>query len=643
MNDRRQVESVRRGGRERRVRRVPLCAAAAAMLLAPATLAGRENRETGEAGHENATGGAPVGAAAAEEIVVSANRYEVPASEVGSAVTVIGAGEIARRNPVAVLDLLRTVPGVEVTHAGGPGKVATVRLRGGTGAQALVLVDGVRVNSVAGGTVDFASLLAANVERIEVLRGPQATWGSEAMTGLISIVTARGGPGLRLHAAGEAGTHDHRRFDLGLSGAANRWDYSTGATDLSTDGVSHRAVEGGAAEDDPFENRTWSARLGAAFLGDGRIDLRARSYRGDTALDGFGAEDLNAMAASDEDTTALTVEKDLAPFWRQTVRFGRTEGTLLGSDPDTFWNNYEIRSRIRRIDAQSDVALGAGHLLNLGLGTENRRGSNAGSYDEEADLDSWFVQDQWELADSVHLTAAVRGDEHSVFGSETSHRVTVSGGWDGGRGRVHGSYGTAFRAPTFDELYFPFSGDPNLLPETTEGFDVGVQQRVGDSGLTLDLTWFDIDFDQLIEFDLSSFTFANVARASSTGAEFTLRYRPDIGASLEFSHTWNRTEDEATGNPLARRPKNRTTAVALLQPTDRFAAAVTAAFVSDRIDSNGAPMDDYTKVDVHLSYGWRTLKPFVRVENLLDEDYFEVPGFVTPGRTVVVGLRLLRR
>ncbi len=631
MNDGRSPDARRpRGGAPRRPNLPWLCAAAAILLAAPGS-----SRQDDEAG-----AGTP---AVEEEIVVSANRYEVPASQIGSAVTVIEADEIERRNPVAVLDLLRTVPGTEVTHAGGPGKIATIRVRGGSGAQALVLVDGVRVNSVTGGTVDFANLLAANVERIEVLRGPQATYGSEAMTGVVSITTGRGMEGWRLGGTGEAGTHDHRRFELGLLGATDRWDISVSGTELSTDGVSHRAIEGGAVEDDPYENRTWSSRLGAAFAGDGRVDLRVRSYRGDTAVDGFGLEDLNAMVAQDEDTVSLTVEKDLASFWRQTLRVGRTDATLLGADPDTIWNNYEIRSGIRQIDLQSDITLGADNVLNLGFGTESRRGASVGTFDEEADLESWFVQDQWAITDDIHVTAALRGDEHSTFGSETSHRVTVSGGWSDGRSRVHGSYGTAFRAPNFNELYFPFSGDPNLLPETTEGFDIGVQQRLGDSGVTLDLTWFDIDFDQLIEFDLTSFAFGNVARASSRGAEFTLRYRPDIGTSLEVSHTWNPTEDKATGNPLARRPKNRTTAVAQLQPTERFAAAVMAAFVSDRIDSDGTVMDDYTKVDLHLSYSLAWLRPFVRIENLLDEDYFEVPGFVTPGRTFVAGLRFQRR
>ncbi len=622
MNSRTGTELVRRR----------LGAVLAVLMLAPTVAFAEQEAETED--------GTPI---VAEEIVVSANRYEAPRSEVGSAVTVIDAWEIEQRNQVAVLDLLRTVPGVEVTQTGGPGKVATVRVRGGTGGQAAVLVDGIRVNSVTGGSYDFSNMLAANIERIEVLRGPQATYGSEAMTGVISITTRRGEPGWRLNATAEAGSNEHQRFDFGLLGATDVWDYSVSGTDLSTDAVSHRYIEGGSAEDDPFENQTWSARLGATFLEDGRVDLRARSARGDTALDGFGPEDLNAMTAKDDETLALSIEKALGSFWRQTVRFGRTEGLLLGTDPDTFWNNYEVNSQIQQIDLQSDVTLGADNVLNLGYSTETRKGLSGGNFDEEADLDSWFVQDQWSITDNTHVTAAVRGDEHSAFGSETSHRVTIASSWAGGQGRVHGSYGTAFRAPTFNELYYPFSGDPNLLPETTEGFDIGVEQRFGESGVSADLTWFDMEFDQLIQFYFPTFSFRNVANASSSGAEFTLRYRPNVDYSLELSHTYNETEDQSTGEPLARRPKNRTTLVARLQPTERFSAAVMAAVVSDRVNSDGAVMDDYTKIDLNLSYARSLWQPFVRIENALDEDYFEVPGYVTPGRTFVAGLRFQRR
>ncbi len=611
--------------------------AAIALLLTglPALAAGSQ-----DAGSEAGDGAAPM---IEDEIVVSANRHEAPRSEIGSSVTVLDAEEIEARNQVTVLDLLRTVPGVEVTRTGGPGKATTVRVRGGEGDHVLVLLDGVRMNTVTEGTFNFANLLASNVERIEVLRGPQATWGSEAMSGVISVITGRGESDWRLHALGEGGSDSHRRFDLGLQGGTGRWHYSAGATDLSTGGVSHRVIPGGAMEDDPFENRTWSVRADAGFLDDGRVDLRVRSSRGDTALDGFGAEDLNAMASTDDRTMVVSVEKDLASFWRQTVRVGQTDGDLLGIDPDTIWNNYDIRSTLRQVDLQSDVQLGQRNLLNVGYSTETREGLSQGSYDVDANINSWFVQDQWAAGDSVHVTAAVRGDEHSVLGSRTSHRVTVAAGWGEGRGRVHGSFGTAFRAPNFGELFSPCCGNVSLLPETTEGFDIGVEQRFGDSGVSVDLTWFDQKFDQWIDFDFSTYSYRNVANAASSGVEFTLGYRPNLDWRLELSHTYNDTEDMATGAQLVRRPQNRTAFVAHLRPTERLAAAVMAARVADRIEFTGDPMDDYLKVDVHLSW-WRSIwQPFVRLENALDEDYFEVPGFVTPGRTVIAGVRLQPR
>ena len=395
-------------------------------------------------------------------------------------------------------------------------------------------------------------------------------------------------------------------------------------------------------EDDPFANRTYSARAGAIFRGDGRVDLRARSYRGDTALDGFGLEDLNAMAATDEDTVALTVEKNLASFWRQTFRLGETQSDVVGTDPDTVWNNYRIRSEITQVDLQSDVTLSPAHVLNFGLSTETRGGVSAGNFDEEEELDSWFVQDQWSIADAVHVTAAVRRDDHSAFGAKTSHRFTLSSGFGQGRSRIHASYGTAFRAPNLNELYFPLSGDPGLLPETTEGLDVGFEHRVGDSGLSFDLTWFEIAFDQLIEFDLATRTFGNVAEADSSGVEATLRYRPTLDYRFEVSHTYNETKSRVTGNPLARRPRNRSTLAAWFQPTERLSAALTIAAVSDRTDGSDLALDDYTQVHLHLAYAWSLLQPFVRFENLLDEEYFEVPGYVTPRRTVVVGVRLRR-
>ncbi|MDX1384387.1 MAG: TonB-dependent receptor, partial [Thermoanaerobaculia bacterium] len=415
-------------------------------------------------------------------------------------------------------------------------------------------------------------------------------------------------------------------------------------SDLSTDAVSQQSLPG-YDEDDPFENTTYTGRLGIAVLDDGRLDLSYRSYEGDTELDGFGAEALNANQVTDGETVALTFEKNFTRNWRQTLRYGRGETDLLGDDPDFPSNRYDIRSENEMLEAQADVSIGASHLLNLGYTTEERIGRNVGAFgfDEEADLDSWFVQDQWSVGEHVNLTGAIRNDDHSVFGDETSYRVTGTGAFNRTQTRIYGSVGSAFRAPNFNELYFPFSGDPTLRPETSEGWDLGIHHHGPRNRWSVDLAWFDIEFDDLIDFDLATFTFKNVASAKSEGAELTLRYQPLDALDLVLSHTWNETEDESTGDPLARRPENRTTLVAQFLATDRLDGAVSAAAVSDRVDSTGLDMDDYVKMDLSLrfrAFSW--LRPFARIENLLDEDYEEVPNFTTPGRTWYVGLTLAR-
>lgn len=574
-----------------------------------------------------------------EEIVVSANRDEVASEAVGSAVTVIGRDEIERRNLLGLGDLLRTVPGVEVLQAGGAGKASSIRLRGGSPAQVLVLLDGVRLNTATNGDVDIANLTTDAIERVEVLRGPQAAYGSEAMAGVVSITTQRGADSLRGSFAAESGSREHERYELGLSGAADALDWRLSASDLSTDSVSQISPRLGGDEADPYEVSTVAARLGAGGGAKGRVDLTARVYDGDTALDGFGVEDLNAGQSTKGEVYALNASRGLGPQWFQSVRLARSETDLLGTDPDTAFNNYDIRSEITLLEAQADVELSPGHTLNAGLSSEQRRGLNVGGFDESARIRSLFVQDQWSPTGALHLTGALRHDDHSVFGDETSYRATASMALQEGRARVRASYGSAFRAPNFNELYFPFAGDPGLSPETSKGWDVALHYQALGGKLGFDMGYFDLQLLDLIQFDLSTFLFANVARASSSGLELSVAYAPLPAVGLTLSHTYNDTEDLRTRQALPRRPQHRTSLLAQLQ-RQRFSGALSVVAVRDRVDSTGLTMDDYERVDVSLRYEalpW--LRPYVRVLNALDEDFEEVPGFTTPGATFMVGVR----
>ena len=208
--------------------------------------------------------------------------------------------------------------------------------------------------------------------------------------------------------------------------------------------------------------------------------------------------------------------------------------------------------------------------------------------------------------------------------------------------RLHATYGTGFKAPTLNDLFFPFFSNLDLEPETSEGFDVGIEQTWADDRWRVDLTWFDTDFEDLIAFSFVTFRPENVARATSSGVEISLDYRHGPSFQLRASHTYNDTEDLATGLQLARRPKHRSTLDVYVRPVPRLTGSASLIVVSDRIDSDGSDLDDYERVDLSLGYELKGghFEPYLRVENLLDEEYEEVNGFTTPGAVAVVGLSM---
>ena len=411
-----------------------------------------------------------------ERIVVTADFEALPRDEVGSSVTTIEHEEIERRGYRTVLELLRTVPGVEVTHGGGPGKVATARVRGGDASQTLVLIDGVRVNDSTTGDFDFADLLTDGIERIEIVRGPQALWGSEAVSGVVAITTRRGAPGGRLGGAVEGGSDDLFHARLAADGGGERADYALTAAHFSTDGVSHNSERAGNTEVDPYENLTLSGRFGFALGEDGRLDLVSRYTRGENELDGFLDDDPNALGTREAVTLSASWRQEVSERFSQTVLLAGSDTNLLGEDPDSPFNVYDIDARTLRVEARSTFRASEATTLVGGLSAEQRSGENVGSFDESADLRSGFVHARWALRDRYFLTAAARVDDHTSFGSELTWRGTGSFRLGGSSTRLHASVGTAFRAPDLNELFFPFAGNPELSPETSLGFDVGVEQ-----------------------------------------------------------------------------------------------------------------------------------------------------------------------
>ncbi|HEX7183597.1 MAG TPA: TonB-dependent receptor [Thermoanaerobaculia bacterium] len=582
----------------------------------------------------------------AEEIFVTATRVEASRETLGSSTTLIDSEQIEESRKTSALEVLRSVPGLEVNQSGGPGTSASAFLRGAASGQTLVLIDGVRVNSVTGASADLADIRVDNVGRIEIVRGPQSTlYGSEAIGGVINIITRRGEPGFRSTLNLEAGDNDLYEGRLSLNGGSARLDYSVATAWASTDGISAASERAGNSEADAYENFTASGRFGFAFLEDGRVDLALRTLDATVDLDGFSfgigpVDDLNYEQDHQALYATFEIEKPLTEWWQQSLTVGLQDDDIEGLDPDTVFNNYLIETRFSNVIAQSDFFFAENQITTLGYSYEEREGSSEGSFDQKIDISSLFLQHQWSWNERLFLTGGVRNDDHSQFGSETTYRFTAAALLAGGATRLHGSYGTGFRAPSLNELYFPGFGNLDLRPETSRGFDLGVEQKLLGDKLRIDLTYFDNQFEDLIGFDFVTFQANNIAEAEASGVEALLYVTPGSRFDLTASYTYTDSENLTTGLQLPRRPKNRGSLFLAFRPIEPLTGTLLLIVVKDRIDSDASPLDDYERVDLSLSYDiGNRLTPYLRIQNLLDEDYEEVRGFTSPGITPAIGVK----
>ncbi len=583
-----------------------------------------------------------------EQVVVSANLTPADRGAVGSAVTVIGPEEIAARNKTSVIELLRTAPGVAAVAAGGPGRASSVFIRGANSSHTLVLIDGVRVNSAGTGEYDFADLQVQQIERIEIVRGPQSSlYGSEAIGGVINIVTRRGAPGRRFEAGVEAGDKGERLLRAAAGGASAAFDYNVGVSDRRAPGYS---LAGAAARDErlnPYRNTTASALAGARLGAQGRAEMTVRASDATVHPDGF---EFGVGPVADPDFTqqrrgvvaGLRFDLPTTARWRQTVRLGGAFDRLRGDDPTTAYNNFRIRSGTTSASWQSDVSLSPADRLTAGAAYERRRGVVDGGYSETASISSLFLENQWSWRGRVDVTGALRRDDHSVFGAETTYRVTGVFRPRDSHLRVHGSWGTGFKAPTFVDLFYPFYGNPSLRPETSRGLDLGLEAVFGEGGVTGDATLFRNDIRDLISFDWSTQRAGNIARARTRGVELTASGRAGPRVQVGGAYTYTDAEDAATGAALPRRPRHAASVSVAGEASQNF-SGIAAVFVErDRVEADGRPLDDIVRLDVSArrEFG-RGVALTLRAENVLGRRFEEIRGYRSPGRVLALGLTIV--
>ncbi len=606
-----------------------------------------------------------------EEIVVTATRIETPSREVGSSVTVITNQQIEERQNTTVLEVLRTVPALDVVQSGGPGGQTSVFIRGAKSEHTLVLIDGIEMNDPMepGRSYDLANLTTDNIERIEIIRGPQSTlYGSDAIGGVINIITKRGKGKPSGFVSAEGGSFNTFREKAGVSGD-NKWaNYSLGISRWDTDGISAANEKDGNHEKDDYENTSISTKLGVTPAENFNADFVLRYINAKADIDnygGVGGDDPNNTADLEQlffrTQARLSLFNDL---WEQKLGFSLT-------DLDRDYRNYSdadhpadlsrdsYDGQTLKFDWQHNLYLHETNTLTLGVENEKEKGESDyysesawGPYTstfkkKTARTTGYYLQDQVKLWDSWFTTLGVRLDDHSRFGSETTYRIASAYLVRQTGTKLKGTYGTGFKAPTLYQLYSQY-GDKNLDPEESTGWDIGVEQSLFDKKLILGATYFSNEFDELIEFESGTSKYINVAKAEARGVEVFASARPIDDLTLRASYTYTDTEDKATGKDLLRRAKNKLGFDVNYRFIGKGNVNLGLVYVGKRDDNDYSTwpakrveLNDYVLVNLAASYDiTKNIQIFGRAENLLDEDYEEVKGFGTPGISAYAGIKL---
>jgi vitamin B12 transporter len=593
----------------------------------------------------------------ANTIVVTAARYDQKISEVGKSISVIGLQEIEQRQTVSIAELLRTLPGVTIQSNGGPGAFTSIFIRGAQSEQTVALVDGVKINDPAspGGGFNFADLLTDNLERIEVLRGPQSVlWGSRAIGGVVNVITREPTDTLNLSASAEYGRYDHGHVSGAVTGKAGPVGFSAGAGYLTTDGIS---VADSGTERDGYHLFGANLKTVTEISDTVSVDLRGYYTRSKVDFDGFPPPNYSLADTAEYQRQQQMVGYagiNAALFDGRLKNRIATAYTLVDKatyDPaGTPLKNFDTRGRNLRFEYQGVADLGLVQAT-FGAEHEQERFRIISIYSplshKKANTDSAYIDVHAKPVEGLNLGAGIRYDDHSQFGDATTKSADAAYSPNAGRTTIRASYGEGFKAPTLYQLYGDF-GTPTLKAERAKGWDAGISQALIGDTLAVSATWFNRRVTNQIDFDLGTFTYANIARAHAEGVELELRIAPAsnflVTANYSFTNARNRERsDRNFGKQLARRPRQSVNVAADYSWSFGLKTGATITHVANSFDNaaNTVRLGSYVLVDVRAAMPvTEAVELFARVENLFDEQYETARGYGQRGRAAYGGLRL---
>ncbi|HEX4387873.1 MAG TPA: TonB-dependent receptor [Steroidobacteraceae bacterium] len=607
-----------------------------------------------------ATAAPAAGSEQLEQVVVTATRIPTPEDHLASSVTVITAEDIAAKQERTLTDVLQDVPGLNVVQVGGPGGQTSLFIRGTNSNHTKVFIDGIDVGDPSNSTASFdaGQLLTPDIERVEVLRGPQSgLYGADAIGGVINVITKSGSGPVKLSAGIEGGNFDTFNQAASVNGQASDFHYAANIEHLHVGATPVTPLDllapGEQRIDDYYDNVTASTKLGLDVTNDFSLSLVGRYAN--THLRTTGSDDVNFGFPDPEQSQS-----------NATAYSGRASARLLSFDgflDDTLGVAYTHYSTLSITPGFADVrntgdrtkvdwqgALKFSERETLLLGAETERDEISDPVSASTRINSGYTELQSQLGDSFFSAVNLRYDDSDQFGSKVTYRIAPTYVIAASGTQLKASLGTGFKPPTLSELFqsFPpfFFANPNLKAETSTGYDVGIEQAWSAGAVRAGATYFHNSITNLITTDETGTTYANVGHATTDGVESFLAWQAMKTLMLRLDYTYTEATDDVLHEELLRRPKHKGTVQARWQASTPLSFAATVLWVGSWVDGNrdfSVPRLEapgYTVVNVTANYDLSDqLSLFGRINNLFDRQYQEPVGFMKPGIGAVIGLK----
>ncbi len=599
-------------------------------------------------------------------VIVSGSHIPTAAEALPASTTVITRQDIEARRPASVVELLRFTPGLHIDQPGGRGGISSVYLRGADPNFTLVLIDGIEVNdptNTRGGSFDLSSLAVADIERIEIIRGPlSSVYGSDALAGVINIVTRRPTEQRTYTVQGGIGTEGYHQANAAARGpllADDELGYALSANYVD---------DGEPVEGSEFIGKAFTANFSSRPTDDLSALLTTRYA--DTQSESFPDQSGGPLFAllrdvdqrdAEEFSVGIDLKHELSSVWNYRVQASWYNRQEQASSPGIALDPAASSFAIPPFSSDSNFDRGRLGLtalyslsdaiaISVGADARVEEGASSsvlvfdgtpspGRFDLDRGLYGYFAEARYTTPRGLALQAGMRIDDPEGFDTEVSPRVGFLYPFNAGRTIVRGNWGEGFKLPSFFALGNPIVGNPDLQPESSRGFDLGLEQSLGTNLVLASVTGFRNRFFNLIDSPPPTFQLVNRSAVTTQGVEVGLSLRPASTVVIDSYATYTETNIEDSADELRNRPEWRASITTSWAPRPQLLVSLGILHVGEAFDSSiptgDGRLDDYERVDVSGTWRFASgLRVSLAVDNLLGAEYQEAIGFPAPGTRV---------